>query len=95
MSQDVKFDFAKDNYFAELKEIEAIRERVSILRDIDDYAGKYVSHAWIRKHVLRQTEQDIEENDEQMEEELDDPRFAAPIAPPAEEDGGQGGNQQR
>lgn len=77
--QDVKFDYAKDNYFAELKEIEMIRERVSILRDIDDYAGRYVSHTWIRKNVLRQSEEEIEQNDEEMEEELDDPRFAAPV----------------
>jgi hypothetical protein len=99
ISQDIKFDFAKDNYFAELKEIEAIRERVSILRDIDDFAGKYVSHAWIRKNVLRQTEEEIEEMDEQMEAELDDPRFAPPEAPaqeqpPASADGSQGENTQ-
>jgi len=93
--QDVKFDFAKDNYFAELKEIEMIRERVSILRDIDDFAGKYVSHTWIRKNVLRQTEEEIELNDEEMEAELDDPRYAAPVPTPGETDGAnQGENTQ-
>jgi len=92
--QSIKFDYAKDNYFAELKEIEAIRERVSILRDIDDFAGKYVSHAWVRKNVLRQTEEEIEQNDEEMQAELDDPRYAAPDPPPSETDGSQGDSTQ-
>jgi hypothetical protein len=81
ISQDIKYDYAKDNYFAELKEIEMLRERVSILRDMDDFTGKYVSHKWIRKNVLRQTDDEMEVNDEEMEQELDDPRYAAPIAP--------------
>lgn len=80
-SQDVTFDFAKDNYFAELKEIELLRERTSVLRDIDDYAGKYVSHTWVRKHILRQTEDDIELSDAEMEQEQEDPRFAPPPEP--------------
>jgi len=66
-----------------------LRERASILRDMDDYAGRYVSHMWIRKNVLRQTEEEIEQNDEEMEAELDDPRFAAPAVPAAQTDGGE------
>jgi hypothetical protein len=94
LANNIKYDYAKDNYFAELKEIEMIRERVSVLRDIDDYAGKYVSHQWIRKNILRQTDEDLEQNDEQMEAELDDPRFAAPIPPPSDTDGAAPNNTQ-
>jgi len=89
ISQDIKYDYAKDNYFAELKEIEMLRERASILRDMDDFTGKYVSHKWIRKNVLRQTDDEMEINDEEMEQELDDPRYAAPIAPTGGEEGDQ------
>jgi len=94
MSQDIKYDFAKDNYFSELKDIEIMRERISILRDIDDYAGKYVSHTWIRKNVLRQTDDEMEQNDEEMEQELEDPRFAAPVPTPGQTDGEQQPQQQ-
>lgn len=67
----IKFKFATDNYIEELKETEIMRDRVSMLRDIDDYAGKYVSHAWIRKKILRQTDEDIEEMDKEILEERD------------------------
>ena len=70
IAQDVKFDFAKDNYFAELKSIEMLKERVNVLMEMDPFAGKYFSHAWIRKNVLRQTDEDIEQQDTEIENEL-------------------------
>jgi hypothetical protein len=82
ISQDIKFDFAIDNYFSELKNIDITRERVSVLRDLDDYAGRYVSHKWVRKNILRQSEEEIEKEDAEMGEEMNDPRFATPQAQP-------------
>ena len=75
----IKFKFAHDNYWAELKEQEILRERVTLLRDIDDYAGIYYSHEWIRKNVLRQTDEDIEEIDEQIDMERNNPQYNPPL----------------
>ena len=74
----IKFKFAQDNYYEELKETEVLRERISMLRDIDDYAGKYYSHNQIRKKVLRQTDDDIKENDKEIQEELNNPQYNPP-----------------
>lgn len=79
----IKFKYAQDNYYAELKETEILRDRIAMLRDIDDYAGKYFSHQWIRRHVLRQSDEEIKEIDDQIEEEQDDPRYNAEPAPDA------------
>ena len=65
----IRFDYSVDNYFAELKETEILRDRVSMLRDIDDYVGKYYSNEWVRKHVLHQTEEEIKEINQQVEDE--------------------------
>ena len=46
-----------------------MRERLSLLQDVDQYAGKYFSEAWIRKTVLMQSEEDIETMDGEMQEE--------------------------
>ena len=78
IEQDIKFEYAKDNYFAELKEIEIQRERISLVRDMDDFAGRYYSHEWIRRNILRQNDDDIELNDNQIAAEADDPQFAPP-----------------
>ena len=77
ISQDIKFDFARDNYFAELKSIEMNKERLAVLIDMDPFAGKYVSHTWIRKNVLRQTDDEIEMIDAEIADEEHDPQFQA------------------
>jgi hypothetical protein len=49
-----------------------------MLRDVDDYAGKYYSHEWIRRNVLYQTEEDMEQIDKQIADEIDNPQYAPP-----------------
>lgn len=73
-----KFEYAEDNHFAELRNTEILRDRVSMLRDIDDYTGKYYSHEWIRRNVLYQTEEDMKEIDEQIAAEVDNPQYNQP-----------------
>lgn len=63
----IRYNYSVDNYFAELKDTEILRDRVSMLRDIDDYVGKYYSVDYIRKHVLRQTAEEVKEIDAQIE----------------------------
>jgi len=62
----IQFDFATDNHFTELKEAEILRERLDTLSNIGDYVGKYYSNEYIRKYVLRQTEEDIKLIDKQI-----------------------------
>ena len=65
----LKFDFIEDNHFTELKNSEVLRERLSLLQDVDQFAGKYYSEAWIRKNVLLQSEEEVEEINSQIEDE--------------------------
>jgi hypothetical protein len=67
--QSVHYDFLKDNNFAELKEAELLQNRVALLNVVDPYVGNYFSKAWVRKHVLNLTEDDVKLMDEQMAEE--------------------------
>ena len=65
----INFDFLQDTHFAELKNAELLREKVGTLREIDEFVGKYYSVEWVRKNVLMQTEDEIEELDKQMKDE--------------------------
>ena len=67
--EDIWYDFKKDNNFDELKESELLLNRVSILTQIDPFVGKYFSQLWVRKNILQQTDDDIEEINIQMEQE--------------------------
>jgi hypothetical protein len=62
-------DFMKDNYFSELKEGEVLRERMNTLQLVDQYVGKYYSINWVRKNILFQTEEEIEEIDKDIQSE--------------------------
>jgi hypothetical protein len=86
IKEEVSYDFINDMHFSEMKEVEILKERLSILGDIENYSGKYFSKQWIRKHVLRQTEDDIEEIDKQMEEEASEGENEEEQAPPQQEE---------
>lgn len=77
----IKFRFAKDNYFTELKNAEILQNRLSVADSFQNYAGKYYSHYYIRKNVLRQSEEDIKEQDAYINQEgkLQDPRWVNPL----------------
>jgi hypothetical protein len=66
---DIRYDFIKDNYFEELKMAEITRERMTTLREVEDYKGEYFSKAWIQKNVLNMTEEDIEDIQQEIENE--------------------------
>jgi hypothetical protein len=57
--ENIYYDFIKDNNFAELKEAELVRERLSLLGSVDPYVGRYYSMEWIQRNVLRLTDEDI------------------------------------
>ncbi len=65
--EDIYYDFKKDNNFTELREAELLRERIATLQTIDPYVGKYYSMTWVRKHVLRLSDEDITKMDKEME----------------------------
>jgi len=67
--EDVWYDFLKDNNFDEMKETELLTNRVQILQQIEPFVGRYYSKEWIRRNLLKQSDEDIEEIDGQMEEE--------------------------
>ena len=74
--ESISFDFIEDNYFSELKQSEMIRERFGMLSDIEESIGKYVSHAWVIKNILRFSDEEMEELEKQIEDEKSSGKFA-------------------
>jgi hypothetical protein len=69
IKNEIYYDYLEDNHFSEMKTAEVMRERISTLRDLDEFVGKYYSQEWIRKNVLMQSEDEIEEIDAQIQQE--------------------------
>lgn len=76
IKNNIRFVYAQDLYLEEQKNSEMLRDRLDLLTQIDPYIGKYYSHAWTRKNILRQTDKDIEEEDELIEKEESDSRYS-------------------
>ena len=85
--QGISFRFKTESYFHELKETEILKERAEMLRDMDDYVGKYYSIEWIRKNILKQSENEIKEMDDQIKKEMDAGQIET--GEPEEEEGGE------
>jgi hypothetical protein len=72
LSDHIQYDFVYDNQFAELKESELTNERLGTLATIEPYIGKYYSNEYVRKKILRQSDQEIIDIDDQIEKEIKD-----------------------
>jgi hypothetical protein len=80
MKEHVQYDYVADNYFAELKEIEIRNERMNQVASMDPFVGKYFSVEYMRRQVLKQTDKEIEEIDEQIADEMESGIIADPMA---------------
>ena len=84
----IQYNFLQDGHFAELKESEMLLERIRVANEVRDYVGKYYSVEYVRKHILKQTDRDMEDIDNQIKQEIDDGIISAPT----EDIPGGGGN---
>jgi hypothetical protein len=71
----VHYKFEKDHYYTEFKQQETLTQRVDLARNMEEYVGNYYSREFFRKNILRQTEQDIKDQDEQIEKEKKEGEF--------------------
>ena len=70
MSEHIQYDFLYDNHFSELKEAELLNERLSLVETAQPYVGKYYSQDYVRRHILRQTDMEILEQDKLIKVEI-------------------------
>jgi hypothetical protein len=81
MSDHIQYDFLYDNHFAELKESELLTNRLTTLTSMEAYIGKYFSTEYVRKKILRQTDEEIIEIDKQIDDEIEKGILPDPNAP--------------
>ena len=76
----IQYSFIADNYFSEMKEKEVMNERMGLMQQMDPFVGKYFSLEYMRRYILKQTDSEFGEIDEQMANEIK----AGLVVPPAE-----------
>lgn len=77
-ARDIRFEFVRDSYFAELKDAEIFRERLQTVEQANQFVGEFFSKEYIWKKILLLSEEEIEEIKKQIdleraEEEINNP----------------------
>lgn len=81
ISEDIHYNFIRDSYYTEAKEQELLLSRIEALTTAQPLIGKYMSHDYARKFILRQTEEEMKAEDKQIDiekksKQYDDPEEA-------------------
>ena len=59
--EDIVVEYSRDNYYAELKDGEILKERIEMLQMMDEYIGSFWSKEWVRRNILKLTDEDIKQ----------------------------------
>jgi len=84
MADHIQYDFLYDNHFAELKDSELLQERLNLVATAEPYVGRYYSQDYVRRKILRQTDQEIIEQDYLIDKEIEEGVISDPNAMPME-----------
>jgi hypothetical protein len=84
IKNNIFFEFAVDDHFTEMKNQEIMTSRIDLLDRTAQYIGIFFSSEWIKKEILKQTDEDIEEMEKQIAKAKDEPLLPPGIAPPEE-----------
>lgn len=73
IKEGIRYDFMGDNFFFEMKDAEIWTNRLTQLKDFNEFtteeSGSYFSKEWIRRNVLRQTDDQIDDIKKQVKKE--------------------------
>lgn len=95
IKDNIRYDFQLDNHFEELKQAEILRDRLSLLDEVNNYLGIFYSKEWVRKNVLHLSEDEIEDIKKQIDDEAEDePSPEQQASPPQQIDSNPQDNEQ-
>ena len=57
----VIISYLKDGHYAEMRDMDLLRDRLEILNTMEPYIGEWFSKEYVQKHVFRMTEDEIED----------------------------------
>ena len=89
IKENLSYSYMKDGHYAELRDMDVLRERLDMLNNMEPYIGDWFSKEYVQKHVFRMTEDEIKDMDRQINGEPEEPDHE-PMANPMDPDGPMG-----
>ena len=69
LRETIRFNYALDNHFAELKEQELMADRLNMMRDVEELVGNYYSKQFVKDKILRLTPEEQKNIEKQIKKE--------------------------
>jgi hypothetical protein len=69
MKEKIYYRYAQDQYFQEQKDADNLRNRLEVLNQVQPFIGKYFSDDYVKRNVLRMSNEEIETIQSDMEQE--------------------------
>jgi len=67
VEKQISIDFVDDNNFVEMRDSELWTNRFNMLNQVAPYVGTYFSADWVKREILKLTEEEIKEMDKETE----------------------------
>ena len=69
IKQNLSYNYIKDGHYAEMRDMDLLRDRLEILNSLEPFIGNYFSKEYVHKHVFRMTEEEVELMQKQIDKE--------------------------
>jgi hypothetical protein len=67
VEKNINIEFTNDNNFVEMRDSDLWQNRFAMLNQVSTYVGQYFSPEWVKKEILKLTEEEIEAMDKEIE----------------------------
>lgn len=81
IKNNIFFEFAVDNHFTEMKNLDILMARVDVADRYREYIGSAISNDFMRRKIFCQTEEEIEMIDKEINKNKDNPTDMMPFSP--------------
>ena len=69
IKENLSYMYMKDGHYAEMRDMDLLRDRLDVLNTIEPYIGQYFSKKYVQKQVFRMSDEEIDSMQKEMESE--------------------------
>ena len=69
IKENLSYEYMKDGHYAEMRDMDLLRDRLEVLNTIEPFIGQYFSKRYVQKQVFRMSDNEIESMQKEMESE--------------------------
>jgi len=69
IKENLSYEYMKDGHYAEMRDMDLLRDRLDVLNTIEPFIGQYFSKKYVQKQVFRMSDDEIDSMDKEMESE--------------------------